>query len=85
MAMSRVQLHRKLTALTDQSASRFIRNIRMKHAAEWLAKDGATVTETAYKFGFNNLSYFAKCFSEDYNMTPSEWVARNNNGKPKSG
>lgn len=84
MAMSRVQLHRKLTALTDQSASRFIRNIRMKHAAELLAKDGATVTETAYKFGFNNLSYFAKCFSEDYNMTPSEWVARHNNGGNKS-
>ena len=80
MAMSRVQLHRKLTALTDQSASRFIRNIRIKHAAEFLAKDGATVTETAYKFGFNNLSYFAKCFSEDYKMTPSDWVAKHNNG-----
>jgi signal transduction histidine kinase/DNA-binding response OmpR family regulator len=83
MAMSRVQLHRKLTALTDQSASRFIRSIRMKHAAEFLAKDGATVTETAYKFGFNNLSYFAKCFNEDFKMTPSDWVARHNNGNDK--
>ena len=81
MAMSRVQLHRKLTALTNQSASRFIRTIRLKHAAEFLSKDGANVTETAYKFGFNNLSYFAKCFSEDYGMSPKEWVKKHNKGK----
>ena len=80
MAMSRVQLHRKLTALTNQSASRFIRTIRLKHAAEFLSKDGANVTETAYKFGFNNLSYFAKCFNEDYGMSPKEWVNKHNKG-----
>ncbi len=80
MAMSRVQLHRKLKALTDQSASKFIRTIRLKHAAEFLAKDGANVSDTAYKFGFSNLSYFAKCFSEDYGMTPKEYTARHNRG-----
>jgi len=84
MAMSRVQLHRKLTALTDQSASRFIRTIRLKHAADLLAKGGATVTDTAYKYGFNNMSYFAKCFSEEYNMTPSEWSIKHNGGNKKS-
>lgn len=78
MALSRVQLHRKLKALTGQSASRFIRTIRLKHAAEFLAKDGANVSDTAYKFGFNNLSYFAKCFSEDYGMTPKEYAAKHN-------
>jgi AraC-like DNA-binding protein len=75
MAMSRVQLHRKLTALTNTSSSRFIRTIRLKRAAEFLSGQGAKVTETAYKFGFNNMSYFAKCFQEEYGTTPSAYLA----------
>jgi AraC-like DNA-binding protein len=75
MAMSRVQLHRKLTALTNQSSSRFIRTIRLKRAAEYLAAKAANVTETAYQFGFNNLSYFTKCFQEEYGVKPSEFAA----------
>lgn len=78
MAMSRVQLHRKLRALLDQTSSQFIRTVRLKHAANHLAEKGSNVTETAYEFGFNNMSYFAKCFSEEFGMTPSEYLARNN-------
>lgn len=75
MALSRVQLHRKLKALTDQSTSHFIRTIRLKNAANYLIKKGANVKETAYEFGFNNLSYFDKCFHKEFGMTPTDYVA----------
>ncbi len=75
IAMSRVQLHRKLKALTNQSTSKFVRTIRLKRSAELLSQQGANVTETAFKFGFNNMSYFAKCFQEEYGMTPSAYLA----------
>ena len=78
MAMSRVQLHRKLTALINQSASRFIRTVRLKRAAEMLADKSANVSGAAYDVGFNNLSWFAKCFHEQYGISPSDFANRRN-------
>jgi signal transduction histidine kinase/DNA-binding response OmpR family regulator len=78
MAMSRVQLHRKLKAITDQSASQFIRTIRLKKAADDLISKDTNIKETAYKFGFNNVSYFNKCFHAEYGMTPSEFIRKHN-------
>ncbi len=81
MAMSRVQLHRKLKALTGQSPGQFVRSIRLKNAAKYMKKEGVNVTETAYSFGFTNMSYFTKCFNREFGMTPSEFLAnhRKNN------
>ena len=73
--MSRANVHRKLKALTDQSATEFIRSIRLKRAAQFLAKDSGSVSEIAYATGFNNLSYFTKCFKEEYGVLPSAYGA----------
>lgn len=74
MGMSRMQLHRKLKALTDQSASDFIRHIRLQRAADLLQQPGIQIAEAAYLSGFNHLSYFAKCFKDQFGMLPSEFV-----------
>ena len=75
MAMSRIHLHRKLKAITDQSASHFIRSIRLKRAKQLLEQNSATITEIAYQVGFNNISYFSKCFKEEFGALPSEFEA----------
>ncbi|WP_338877214.1 ATP-binding protein [Spirosoma sp. SC4-14] len=68
--LSRMNLHRKLKALTGTSTGEFIRNYRLKRAAQ-LLRQGHTVSETAYMVGFEDPSYFARSFRKVYQMTPS--------------
>ncbi|MGM9510459.1 ATP-binding protein [Larkinella sp. GY13] len=74
MGMSRMQLHRKLKALTDQSASDFIRSIRLQRAADLLQQPGIQIAEAAYLSGFQHLSYFTRCFKEQFGRLPSEFA-----------
>jgi len=73
LAFSRMQLYRKLKALTGYSPNEYIRNYRLKQAAKLLQKRDLNVTEVLYEIGFSNKSYFTKCFKEMYNMTPKEY------------
>lgn len=74
IGMSNSSLNRKLKTLTDLSAVELIRNYRLKKAAALLS-EGISVSEAAYTVGFDNLSYFAKCFRDLYSMTPREFAA----------
>lgn len=74
VGMSRMQLHRKLTALTGLSATAFIRDQRLQMALKRLKSNSESVSEVAYAVGFSSPSYFIKCFRETYQMTPSDYL-----------
>jgi AraC-like DNA-binding protein len=75
LGVSKTQLHRKLKALTNEAPGELLRNFRLKRAAQLLSQDADNVTQIAYAVGFNNLSYFAKCFKELYGVSPSSYNA----------
>jgi len=70
--LSRSMLHRKLVKLTGKSATNYIMEIRLNRAKELLEKDVATVSEIAYKVGFNSTSYFHRAFKKRYKVSPGD-------------
>ena len=70
LAMSRVQLYKRLLSITGLTPSEFIRNIRLRHAEQLLRQSQRSVSEIAYQVGFNNPRYFSRYFSEMYGVTP---------------
>ncbi len=72
LGMHRSTLFRKIKILTDLPPNDLIRSYRLKRAAQFLGK-GAMISDAAYKVGFDNLSYFSKCFREQFGMTPTEY------------
>ena len=74
--MSGTQLRRKMNALIGQSPNQFIRTMRLKEAARLIKEEMKAVSEAAYLAGFNSLSYFSKCFKEEFGELPSEYWNR---------
>ncbi len=74
LMISKTQLYRKMKALTDQSAGEFLRNYRLKKAAQILSDQGGNITEVSIAVGFNSLSYFTRCFKEFHGKSPSEFL-----------
>lgn len=72
MNMSRSQLHRKLSAITAQSAGEFLRNYRLDRAMELLRAQSGNVSEIAWRVGFSNPKYFSTTFKERFGISPSE-------------
>ena len=73
VGLSRVQLYRKVTALTGISVNDFIRNLRLQKAAQLLSQNSGTIAEVAYEVGFSNPSYFSKCFKDHFGVIPSNY------------
>ena len=72
MGMSRVQLYRKLKALTNYSPAELLRNMRLKRAAELLRTTERNVSEIAYEVGFSSPSYFTKCYRDFFGEAPTD-------------
>lgn len=73
VGISRAQLHRNLKKTTNQSASIFIRNVRLKQAEHLLAETNCRVSEIATRVGFKQVTYFINLFKELYGMSPTQW------------
>lgn len=76
MFMSRMQLFRKIKALTNQTPGEFIRIIRLKRAASLIKQNFGNIAQITYEVGFNNPSYFAKCFKDLYGVLPSDYMKK---------
>lgn len=72
VTMSRVQLHRKLTALAGISTGLYIRRYRLLRAKHFLTTTDLTVSEVAWKVGFENLSWFSQAYREEFGESPRD-------------
>jgi DNA-binding response OmpR family regulator len=73
MAVSRRQLFRKFKAVAGCTPNVFIRNIRLKHAAQLLQESEMTVSEIIYAVGFSDPKYFRTVFRERFGVLPGEY------------
>ncbi|MEO6287055.1 MAG: two-component regulator propeller domain-containing protein [Dyadobacter sp.] len=76
MGMSSAHLSRKLKTLTQFSANEIIKKYRIKKASLLLENNEGNVSEVMYDVGFSNLSYFSKCFREEFGVSPKEYVKK---------
>ena len=72
MSLSRVQLYRKVKAVTGSSPVELLRTARLNRAYQLLLTTDKSVSEIAYAVGFTAPSYFTKCFKEEYGKVPGE-------------
>ena len=72
MNLSRVQLYRKVKALTDSTPIELLRTARLNRAYQLLLTSELSISEIAYKVGFTSPSYFTKCFKDEYGKVPGE-------------
>ena len=79
MGMSRMNLYRKLQAITGQTPTEFIRSIRLKRAAQLLHDGHLNVSEVADRVGFSSSSYFTKCFKELFGVLPTQYAGTEEN------
>lgn len=72
MNLSRVQLYRKVKAITDSSPVELLRTARLKRAYQLLVTTDKNISEVAYDVGFTAPSYFTKCFKDEFGISPSD-------------
>lgn len=72
IGLSRVQLYRKVKAMTGSSVVDLLRKARLAKARRLLETRSMSVSEVAYEVGFSAPSYFTKCFKEEYGMLPGD-------------
>ena len=72
MNLSRVQLYRKVKAVTGSSPVELLRTARLNRAYQILLTTDKSVSEVAYDVGFTAPSYFTKCFKEEYGLLPGD-------------
>ena len=84
MGMSQSFLYRRIKSITGQSVVEFIRDVRLKRAAQLLTSTCMRVSDIAYEVGFQDLKHFRTVFQKLYGISPSEYAKQHRSGKPVS-
>lgn len=72
IGLSKSQLYRKVSHLTGHSPNEFLREYRLQKALKLLKRKRGNISEITFESGFNNPSYFSKCFQRRFGILPSE-------------
>ena len=83
MFLCRTQLFRKMKSLINEAPANYIKKIRLQKAKELLETTELTISEAAYKSGFQTINHFTKVFKEEYGIPPS--VYRHNGNYATNG
>lgn len=78
VGLSHTNLYRKIKGLTGLTATEFIRNTRLKRAAQLLKNKELNVTDVMYMVGFSHRSYFTRSFKEFFGVSPREYSSKEN-------
>ncbi|MEL6973268.1 MAG: response regulator, partial [Bacteroidota bacterium] len=70
--LSRVQLFRKIKALTDLTPTLLIRQVRLQKAQQLLRESDQSISEIAYACGFKDPAYFSRVYKERFGRKPSD-------------
>lgn len=74
--LSTKSLYRKVKQLTGLTPVNYLRRLRMKKAAALLAGQSFTVAEVCYMVGLTNVSYFTKCFTDEFGISPRDYAKK---------
>jgi len=80
MGMSRMNLYRKLQAITGQTPTDFVKTVRLKKAALMLRESRSSIVEVAYAVGYSSPSYFTRSFKSEFGLTPTQYIEHVRNG-----
>ena len=72
MGLSRVQLYRKVKAITGQTPVELLRQMRLQKAYSLLTSTTKTIAEIAYEVGFGTPGYFSSCFKKQFGKYPTD-------------
>jgi signal transduction histidine kinase/ligand-binding sensor domain-containing protein/DNA-binding response OmpR family regulator len=74
--MSRTNFYKKIKNLTGLTVNEFIKNIKLKIAADLLLNSDYNINEVSYQIGFKDASYFSRCFKETFGSLPKEFIKK---------
>ncbi|MEL1242243.1 hybrid sensor histidine kinase/response regulator transcription factor [Flavobacterium flavipallidum] len=77
VGLNRTSFYYKIKSLTGYTPVEFIRDVRIKRAAQLLMNSQLLIKEIAYMTGFSDMKYFTKSFKNKYDVTPSEYRKEN--------
>ena len=85
IGLSKSQAFRKVKSLTNKSINQLIKETRLEEAAKLILESDLHASEISYKVGFSSPSYFNKCFSKYYGITPGEYKEKYKDNLPING
>lgn len=78
LCISRSGLFSKIKTLVEMTPNELIQLVRLKKAAELLSTRKYRINEICYQVGFNNPSYFSRCFQKQFGVLPKDFINKNN-------